>query len=57
MTPWMALVLLDAVTVATFARCFNGPGELAIVVPICVGAHLLAHAARRVSRRGLPLEL
>jgi hypothetical protein len=55
MTPWMALVLLDAVTVATFARCFNGPGELAIVVPICVGAHLLAHAARRVSRGGRPL--
>jgi transglutaminase-like putative cysteine protease len=55
MTPWMALVLLDAVTVATFARCFNGPGELAIVVPVCVGAHLLAHLARTVSRRGQPL--
>jgi len=52
MTPWMALVLLDAVTVATFARCFNGPGELALVVPVCVGAHLLAHLARRVGRNG-----
>jgi transglutaminase-like putative cysteine protease len=51
----MALVLLDAVTVATFARCFNGPGELAIVVPVCIGAHLLAHLARRVSRHGRPL--
>jgi transglutaminase-like putative cysteine protease len=51
----MALVLLDAVTVATFARCFNGPGELAIVVPVCIGAHLLAHLARRVSRQGRPL--
>jgi transglutaminase-like putative cysteine protease len=50
MTPWAALVLLDAVTVATFARCFDGPGELAIVVPLCVGAHLLAHLARRLSR-------
>lgn len=55
MTPWMALVLLDAVTVATFARCFDGPGELALVVPVCVGAHLLAHLARRVSRQGHPL--
>ena len=50
-TPWMALVLLDTVTVATFARCFSGPGELAIVVPICLGAHLLAHLGRRVRRR------
>ena len=53
-TPWMALVLLDTVTVATFARCFSGPGELAIVVPICLGAHLLAHLGRRVRREGRP---
>ena len=51
-TPWMALVLIDAVTVATFARCFSGPGELAIAIPVCIGAHVLAHLARRVSREG-----
>ena len=51
-TPWTALVLLDAVTVATFARCFSGPGELAIAVPVCVGAHLLAHLGRRLRRDG-----
>ncbi|HKH89093.1 MAG TPA: hypothetical protein VKA05_09715, partial [Acidimicrobiales bacterium] len=51
-TPWVALVLLDAVTVATFARCFSGPGELAIAVPVCIGAHLVAHLARRVSQGG-----
>ncbi len=51
-TPWMALVLLDAVTVASFARCFSGPGELLIAVPVCIGAHLLAHLARNVSKAG-----
>lgn len=54
-TPWMALVLLDAVTVATFARCFAGPGELALAIPVCIGAHLLAHLGRAVHRRGQPV--
>ncbi|MGD0592901.1 MAG: transglutaminase domain-containing protein [Acidimicrobiales bacterium] len=51
-TPWMGLVLLDAVAVASFARCFSGPGELAIIVPVCIGAHLLAHLGRRIRRDG-----
>ncbi len=51
-SPWFALVLLDAVTVATFARCFNGPGELLILLPVCVGAQLLAHLGRRLRRDG-----
>jgi transglutaminase-like putative cysteine protease len=51
----MALVLLDTVTVATFARCFSGPGELALAIPICIGAHLLAHLGRSVHRRGQPI--
>jgi transglutaminase-like putative cysteine protease len=56
MGPWLALVLLDAITVATFARCFNGPGELAVIVPVCIGAHLVAHFARGVSAKGKRLE-
>ncbi|HXY43018.1 MAG TPA: transglutaminase-like domain-containing protein, partial [Acidimicrobiales bacterium] len=54
-TPWMALVLLDAVTVASFARCFSGAGELAILVPVCIGAHLLAHLGRHLRRDGKAL--
>ena len=54
-TPWMALVLLDTVTVATFARCFSGPAELAIVLPVCIGAHLLAHLGRRLRGEGRPV--
>jgi transglutaminase-like putative cysteine protease len=50
----MALVLLDAVTVATFARCFAGPGELALAIPVCIGAHLLAHLGRALRRRRQP---
>lgn len=51
-SPWVALVVLDAVTVATFARCFDGPGELGILLPVCVGAHLLTHFGRRLRRGG-----
>ncbi len=51
-TPWTALVLLDVVAVATFARCFSGPGELANIVPVCLGAHLIAHLGRRLRRGG-----
>ncbi|MGH9304199.1 MAG: DUF4129 domain-containing transglutaminase family protein [Acidimicrobiales bacterium] len=50
MTPgFLPLVLLGAVCAASFARCFNGPGELFLLVPVCVGAHLVAQLARRVS--------
>jgi transglutaminase-like putative cysteine protease len=52
MSAWVALVLLDAVTVATFARCFTGPGELLVAIPVCVGAHIIAHLARQINSRG-----
>ena len=49
------LLLLDAVTVATFARCFTGPGELWLLVPVCAGAHVVAHGARMAGARGWKL--
>lgn len=52
MVPWLALVLLDTITVATFARCFTGPGELAYAIPVCIGAHVAARLARLVAQRG-----
>ncbi len=45
-------MLLDGAAAATFARCFDGAGELLLLVPVCIGAHLLAHAARLAARRG-----
>ncbi len=48
---WITLVLVDLVTVATFARCFTGPGELLLLVPLCLLAHLVARAGRIVGRR------
>ena len=49
------LLLLDAVTVATFARCFTGPGELWLLVPVCAGAQVVAHGARMAGARGWKL--
>jgi transglutaminase-like putative cysteine protease len=51
-SPFLALLLLDAVAVATFARCFSGPSELLLLVPVCIGAQLVAHAARLLAARG-----
>ncbi len=49
---WVALVLLDAVAVATFARCFAGPSELWLLVPLCIGAQFVAHGARLATAGG-----
>jgi hypothetical protein len=49
---WVSLVLVDLVAVATFARCFTGPGELALLLPVCLLAHLLARLGRIVGARG-----
>ena len=46
MSGWLALVLTDVIAVATFARCFTGPGELAAALPTLVLAHLAGFAAR-----------
>ncbi|MGH9295849.1 MAG: hypothetical protein ACRD0B_11000, partial [Acidimicrobiales bacterium] len=51
---WLPLVLLDAVVAASFARCFTGPSELWLLVPVCVGAHLLGQLARQVGARRWP---
>jgi len=52
---FVPLLLLDLVAVATFARCFTGPSELWLIVPVCAGAHLVAHGARLLSARGWKL--
>ena len=56
MPSFAALLLVDAVAVATLARCFDGPSELLLLVPVCVLAHLLGRGARLLAadgRRGL----
>ncbi|MHB1987379.1 MAG: DUF3488 and transglutaminase-like domain-containing protein [Acidimicrobiales bacterium] len=47
-TPWLLLTATDVVAVCTLARCFSGPGEVAVAVPACVVVHLLAGGARRL---------
>ena len=49
---WVSLVLVDLVAVATFARCFTGPGELVVLLPICLLAHIVARLGRVVGNRG-----
>ena len=51
LAPWLFLAATDVVTVSTLARCFSGPGELAIAVPTCAACHLLAGGGRRLLRR------
>jgi len=46
MSAWLALVLTDVIAVATFARCFTGPGELVAALPSLVLVHLTGLAAR-----------
>ena len=46
MSAWLALMLTDAIAVATFARCFTGPGELTAALAVLVLAHLSGLAAR-----------
>jgi transglutaminase-like putative cysteine protease len=45
---WLALVLVDVVAVASFARCFTGPGELTAALVTLLAAQLVAHAAGSV---------
>ncbi len=49
---WVSLILVDLVAVATFARCFTGPGELVVLLPVCLLAHLLGRLGRIVGSRG-----
>ncbi|MGH9169959.1 MAG: transglutaminase domain-containing protein [Acidimicrobiales bacterium] len=49
---WLALVLLDAVAIAAFARCFTGPGELLVAIPVCIAVHVVAHLARWRAAKG-----
>ena len=47
--PFALLTLTDVAAVATLARCFTGPGELAIAVPACLLAHLIFGGGRRLA--------
>ncbi len=46
MSAWLALGLTDVIAVATFARCFTGPGELTAALVSVLLAHLAGLAAR-----------
>jgi transglutaminase-like putative cysteine protease len=54
MSAWAALVITDLIAVATFARCFTGPGELTAVFTTLMVVHLAGLAARHrlLGRRG-----
>jgi hypothetical protein len=43
---WLALVLVDTIAVASFARCFTGPGELTAALVTLLFVHLAGLAAR-----------
>jgi hypothetical protein len=47
----MVLATLDSVAIASIARCFYGPGELWLLIPVCLVAHLFAGGGRRLGRR------
>jgi transglutaminase-like putative cysteine protease len=47
--PWLLLCLVDLIAIATLARCFSGPGELALALPTCLLAHLLCGGGRRLA--------
>jgi transglutaminase-like putative cysteine protease len=49
--PWVLLTVTDLIAIATLARCYSGPGELAVVVPACLLVHLLAGGGRRLAAR------
>ncbi len=46
MSEWLSLVLTDVIAVASFARCFTGPGELTAALASLLVAHLAGLAAR-----------
>jgi len=46
MSAWLALVVTDVIAVASFARCFTGPGELTAALITLLLVHLAAFAAR-----------
>ena len=46
MSSWLALVLVDTIAVASFARCFTGPGELTAALATLLVVHLAGLAAR-----------
>src|SRR5208283_3619263 len=46
MSAWIALVLTDVIAVTTFARCFNGPGELTAALVTLLVVHLTCLQAR-----------
>jgi transglutaminase-like putative cysteine protease len=46
MSAWLALVVTDLIAVASFARCFTGPGELTAALITLLLAHLAGFAAR-----------
>lgn len=48
---WLLLALTDCVAIASLARCFKGAGELALLVPVCLAAHLFAGGGRRLAGR------
>jgi hypothetical protein len=52
MPSFVALLLVDSIAIATIARCFNGPSELLLIVPMVIGAHLIARLARLVTHNG-----
>ena len=47
MNAWAALVITDLIAVATFARCFTGPGELTTAFTTLMIVHLAGLASRR----------
>lgn len=49
--PWVLLVGTDLLAVSMLARCFSGPGELALALPTCALAHLFAGGGRRLAAR------
>lgn len=49
--PFVLLTALDLVAVATLARCFRGPGELAYALPVCLTAQLVTGGLRRLGLR------
>ena len=46
MNAWLALVVVDTIAVASFARCFTGPGELTAALLTLFAVHLTGLAAR-----------
>lgn len=49
LSPWIFLTATDVVAIGTLARCYSGPGELVLAVPVCVLIHLFAGGGRRLA--------